>query len=86
MDNVALKKITPQTVKVFNAENYVGTATEYELNDLRIQIKDNKAEGWSVRFNDMTIPIHSNGRLADWPEGMMDMGSIQLDQLLDWDS
>lgn len=84
MDTISLKKIAEQTVKVYRGTELLGEATQTELNDLRIQVKRAKAEGYAVCFNDIMIPIHPNGKLSEWPDGMHDLWDKQLRELIDW--
>ncbi len=83
MANVALKKIPEQTVSIYHGDEFVGEATYIELNDLRIQIKNNQAIGWRVVWMGEIIPIdHKSGKLHEWPKGMFDLMDEQLMELI----
>ena len=60
-----------------------------KLNDVRIQIKDQKLDGYYVEYQEegkycnTTIYISPEGRLNHWPEGFYRLFDEQLDRLLD---
>lgn len=78
---IKINRIIPQKVAVFKDGEYWADVNEYEFNDLRLQIKREKAEGWSVEFDDVMIPIEFDGRLYYWPKGLFDLFIAQLDEL-----
>lgn len=56
--------IVPQTVEVlYPDDSSMGFVNEYELNEVRIQIAENKLEGYKVKYKGQIIPINKNGRL-----------------------
>lgn len=76
---IKLKKINPQTCEVFNEKaEHLGTANELELLNLRIQIAENKIDGYFVVFHffddrkSVTIPIDKNGKMMKNVEGCFD--------------
>jgi len=50
--------------------------------DLRLQIKTEKADGYYLIFNDLTIRFQSNGRLERWPNDMYDQVESYLYKLV----
>lgn len=59
-----------------------------KLNDVRIQIKEQKLEGYYLKYKKdegdlYKISINPNGQLSSWPEGFYDLFDKQLDKLLD---
>lgn len=82
---LSITPITPEKVQIFykDNENYIllGEANEYEFNDLRIKIKQNKLSGYYIKHNDDMIPIDCNGRL-EWPGGLFELFGNQLAQLI----
>jgi hypothetical protein len=76
-----ITKITPETVNIYHDEyGFIGEANEYEFNDLRIQIMNNKVEGYYVLKGDVRYYINNEGRLADW--AFFGLYEDQLRQLL----
>ena len=60
---IQVNKITPQVIEHFGPYgNSLGMLNQYEHNDLRIQIKEQKAEGYYVFFNGVEYPIDKTGR------------------------
>jgi hypothetical protein len=53
------------------------------LNDVRLQIKRQKLEGYYILFKNHIITIHSNGRLNHYPDGFYDTWSNQLFELIE---
>lgn len=84
-ETVAVKKIKEQTVEVFNPDGVLlGDATYQELNDVRIQIKQQEATGYYIKFGDKIIRIDKKGNLESWPKGMHDWIDDQLMVLTQW--
>lgn len=84
--SIRLKKIPEETVKVCRqledgSWEHLGFATHSEFNDLRIQIKEAKAEGYFVEFEDQLLVINKDGRLPVWPNEMLSLWETQLHQL-----
>lgn len=80
---IQIKNITPPTVEVYNPENgLLITMNEYELLDLRVQIKKEKAQGYYIKFNGEIILINRNGDLSEYPEGLLDTMTNYLLQLI----
>lgn len=77
-----VNKIVPQEVEVFNPDDKsLGFVNEYEFNDLRVQIAENKLEGYYVMYNDIKHPIDKNGRIENWSQGLFDLFETQLSNL-----
>jgi hypothetical protein len=80
---IQINKITPQTAELFNPDDEsMGLINEYEFNDIRIQIKNEQAEGYYLIFEDEACVIDKNGRLDYWPEGFFDLFDKQLSELI----
>lgn len=79
---IRVKKIQPETVRVFGPEEEdLGYLNEYEFNDLRAQIKENKAEGYTLVFNQVLYCIDKDGRYAK-PDGLFDLYGDTLSRIL----
>lgn len=79
---VHINRITPQTVEAFTPKGRsMGFVNEYEFNDLRVQIAENKLEGYYIMYNDIKHPIDKNGRIENWSQGLFDLFEIQLSKL-----
>lgn len=80
---IQINKITLQTAELFNPQGEsMGIINEFEFNDIRIQIKKEKAEGYYCIFEGETCVIDKNGRVDYWPEGFFDLYEKQLSKLL----
>ena len=65
---IIVNKIVPQTVEVFdNNDRSLGILNEYEFNDLRAQIAEQKVTGYYIMFDGFKTNIASNGKLVYWP-------------------
>lgn len=53
------------------------------MNDIRLQIKKLKLEGYYFLFNGLKLPINNIGRLSNWPPGFYDRLDKQLDEFID---
>ena len=70
---IKVNKIEPQTVECFdNTGKSLGFLNEYEFNDLRAQIAENKAEGYHIVFNGKKKEILPTGKIDDWEVGQFD--------------
>lgn len=79
---VFVNKIEPQTVEVFTpADRSLGFVNEYEFNDLRIQIAENKLSGYYVMFEDQKLMIEPDGKMKDWSNGLFDLMLIQMSKM-----
>ena len=80
---IKINHIPPQTVCLYHeCDGLVGVdLNEHELNDIRIQIKEGKLEGFFVMFGGEKITINSMGQLSNWPDGFFDLLIKQLMQL-----
>lgn len=60
--------------------------TQYQLNDLRLQVKENQLEGVYLCYDDgeicHRIEISPSGSLSKWPKGFFDLLERQLAQLV----
>lgn len=70
---IEVKRITPPSVLLFAPDgDFKGVVNEYEFHDIRVQIKENQAEGYYVVYKDTKVMIDKNGRIKNWPNGMFD--------------
>ena len=80
---IQLKKINSPVVEVFDPEgNLLGEANEYELLDLRVQIKEANVWGYYLIFNGQKIRIDRRGELEDYPIGLLDTMTYLLLKLI----
>jgi hypothetical protein len=80
---IHINKITPQTVEVFTpADRSMGFVNEYEFNDLRIQIKEHKLDGYYLMFNNIKHTIDKDGRVDTWSKGFFDLHEHQLMKII----
>lgn len=62
-----IKKVVPETVLIYHDEyGFIGEANEYEFDLFRIDIKENKLEGYYVLKDDTQYHIDRKGVLVDW--------------------
>jgi len=79
--DIQIRKIYPEPADIYLNGEYFGTVeNDYEFNDLRIQIKQAAATGFSVRFKNVESPINEKGQLL-WPNGLFDTIIDQLSEL-----
>jgi hypothetical protein len=80
---IKINKIKDVTCELYDPQNnLLGTIeNEYELNDVRIQISEEKVEGYYVIFKEHKIPITSKGKINKWPPGFYDLQEIQFSKL-----
>lgn len=80
---VKINRIPPQTVEVFDPNgNCIGTANEYEFNDLRIQILKERAKGYSIKYNGEMLEIDPWQGLWDFKVGLFDLLEKQYVDLI----
>jgi hypothetical protein len=79
---IIFNKIEPQTVEVWNKDGFFARVNQYEFNDIRIQIKNNKVEEFYIFFDNQKFYINKDGRVANWPIGLFDLFADQLTELL----
>ncbi len=80
---IQINTIEPQIVGLYNPEGiYLGSINEYEFNDIRLQIKSEKVNGWYCMYRNQKVFINTDGRIKDWPEGFFDLYETQLMNLL----
>ena len=79
---IKINKITPQTVELFSPDNKsLGFINEYEFNDVRIQINEEKKEGYYCMYNNKKIFIDIDGNILHWEVGFFDLNVKQLNKL-----
>lgn len=63
---------------------YLGTLrTELQFLDVRLQIKEQKLEGYYFMWKNIKIPIESNGVILDWPDGFFDLRTKMIQEIHD---
>lgn len=81
---ITYKQIPIQTVEVWNQDGFFARVNEHELQDIRLQIKNQEAEGFYVVFEGQNILINKRGELSHWPKGFFDLTDYYLCLLLDF--
>lgn len=87
---IKINNVVDMTVEVYHNDKLIGAIdTQYQLNDIRLQVKRQKLSGVYfifVRSNDDVIRIDcdSNGNLSKWPKGFFDVIEKQLYELVKW--
>jgi len=91
MKGLKVTTIPEQRVETFNDGESLGFLNQFEINRLRIEVKDfykgkpsTADTGLELLFDGQTIRIDSNGNLESWPRGLFDMLDNQLMVLIDW--
>ena len=80
---IQVNKIIPQTVELFNPDNIsMGFVNQYELFDIAVQIKQHKAIGYYVVFNNEKLEITEEGRIYCTTKGFFDTIANYLRQLI----
>jgi hypothetical protein len=71
---IKVNKYDVQTVEHFdNNGNSLGFLNEQENVDLRCQIAEEKVSGYYLVFENIKIPIDTNGKINDWKIGLYDI-------------
>ncbi len=73
--------IPTQTVELWNKDGFFARVNEHELNCIRVQIKNEEAEGFYIIYEGENINIDKRGRLQSWPKGLFDLIEFYLSQL-----
>lgn len=61
---IKINRIIPQRVCLFNPDNkLMGLVNEFEFNDIRIQIKENKISGYYITYKKEKLFITDKGQL-----------------------
>lgn len=86
--NIKVNKIKPFTCEFFDPNNKsLGFLNEYEMNDLRIQIKNNLEDntsnisGYYALYNNKRVDIYRDGGIRDWADGFYTLSCNQLNEL-----
>lgn len=70
----------------YNGKTIGVITTQYQLNDLRLQVKEEQLEGVYLCYDDgeinHRIEISPSGSLSHWPKGFFDLIERQLSQLV----
>lgn len=84
MKDIKVRWIIPQAVEHFDPNGLsLGWLNQYEHNDLRIQIRENKAEGYYMMFEDNQFDINKDGKIVGpIPRGLYGLFSDQLTELI----
>lgn len=79
---IKIKKYAIQVVPHYDENGILlGLLNEYESLDLRCQIAEQKAIGYYLMFENVKIPIHSDGSIKDWKPGLYDVNEKLLSRL-----
>lgn len=79
---IKVNKIEPFKAQAYDSKGrLLGLLNEYEMNDLRIQIAQNRAEGYFMVYKGEKIPIDKEGKIKSWPIGFYDLIEDQLAEL-----
>ena len=82
---ITYKKIPTQKVEVYSPSGvFFALVNEHELQDIRLQIKNQEVDGWYIVFNSERIDINIKGQLSNWPKGLFDLTDYYLCLLLDF--
>jgi predicted ATPase len=86
MTEIKINKVEEPTCSLYDPnDNLIGEINStLVLNDVRIQIKNNKVSGYYIMWKGITIRIDKIGNLKEWPKGFYDILDDQLMDLLDW--
>ena len=77
--DIIIPKIQDHSCQLWRADRLIGEiSNNYELNAVRIQIKKEKSEDYSIKWGGHQILIDKDGRLDKWPEGFYDLFVNQL--------
>ena len=80
---IKVNKIEMETAEFFGPDGKsLGLLNEFESNDLRLQIVQHEAIGYSVKFKDKTYTINEYGVIENWPKGLFELGGEQCYDLL----
>ena len=70
---IKINKIEPPIVDVYNPnDELIGTVNEYELLDIRVQIKKAQVFGYYLIFKGIKVRVDKNGELEKYPKGLLD--------------
>ncbi len=82
---IEINRIVPPSHEAFDPEDKsLGFLNMFEFNDLRIQIMEEKAEGYYMSYNGIKLFIDKDGMLPNWPNEFYDLFEKQLNRLLGW--
>ena len=56
--------------------------SSFQVNDICIQIKKEKIEGYYILFEDVKIPISKDGRIIYSPKGFYDIQRNQMREIM----
>ena len=78
------RAIKPETTLVIHVDNprECFEVNQLEFDDLRLQIAQNRAEGWICIHQGEEFPISPNGSMANWPPELFSLQSKILGDLL----
>lgn len=80
---ITINRVKPEPADIFlNGEYFGFVSNDYEFLDLRLQIKEAKATGFTVRFNGFESAITRGGNVIDWPPGLFSLIDDQLNKIL----
>lgn len=86
MNKIEIRCIRNKPVRIFNPDGSLLCETDnlLQFNDIRIQIKDQKLEGYYLEFEGEKSIIDSNGGICNWMKGLFAIAADQLNDLYDF--
>lgn len=80
---IIIRNLQNPPVKIYNPDGTLLCETNNELifNDIRIQIKNQRLNGYYLVFEDKKYEINSDGELMNWPKNLFSIGTDQLNYL-----
>ncbi len=80
---VKINEIKETTAQLYHKDILIGNITSFlQLNDVRIQIKEEALTDYYITWKDDIIYIDKFGKLNEWPEGFFTELDTQLDKLI----
>ncbi len=76
---IVIKRIREPRTQLFCSAGNI--TNQLQLNDVRLQIKEQQLEGYYIKYKDITIRINKYGELSEWPAGFYDKATKQLNEL-----
>jgi len=66
---------------ILNGKN-AHVATTVQFNQLRVAVKNNQLEPFSIMFNGLKLDIGEKGQCSEWPDGFFDQQRWQMKDLM----
>jgi len=82
MSLIQIPNIEPCTCEFWFENILIGIIkNEYQLNDVRIQVKQKQLQGYYFMFKNHKIDIQLDGDLSEWPDEFFDITNKQYKEL-----